>query len=479
GRVIHGEAFDRFGITKALGGDANDHGPNGVLDVTGNLLRTGNPVGTHDTHGWPTFAGWPTFDTNTHQQAYYVWLKRMWMAGMRILVAQVIEDEPLCRLEPLRSHSCNETETVKLSVARLRGLQDYVDAQSGGRGRGWLKLVSDPRSARQAIEQGKLAVLIGVESSNPFGCSVFRGLARCTRDDVDRGIALYRSLGISGMFITHWVDNAFAGAALEGGDKGLFISTFEVIQTGSFFATEQCPEAGQGEEPQATLPAALAGFFEPLGPVLAGNAPVYPPGKQCNARGLTPLGEYVVKRLMDNHMLIEADHLSEKARLRVLDMAEARHYPLVSSHTGTGGPWSDSTLRRLFKLGGFATATPAPAAQLANSIRHFEAYRAKGKRLGVGIGTDTGGFSSLPGPDTTPGHVPLPYPFRSYDGHVTFERQRTGDRVFDYNRDGVAHYGLFADLLADTARQPGGEEALRLLFRSAEAYLRMWERAAI
>src|ERR1051326_2800902 len=71
GKVVYGEPFDRLGIPAALGDDAADHGPDGSLDVTGNLLRTGLPFGTHDTHGWPTFAGWPTFNTQTHQQTYY------------------------------------------------------------------------------------------------------------------------------------------------------------------------------------------------------------------------------------------------------------------------------------------------------------------------------------------------------------------------------------------------------------------------
>ena len=43
----------------------------------------------------------------------------------------------------------------------------------------------------------------------------------CTKADVDRGIAQYKKLGVRGMFIAHWVDNAFAGAALEGGARGL------------------------------------------------------------------------------------------------------------------------------------------------------------------------------------------------------------------------------------------------------------------
>ena len=56
-------------------------------------------------------------------------------------------------------------------------------------------------------------------------------------------------------------------------------------------------------------------------------------------------------------------------------------------------------------------------------------------------------------------------------------RERTGTRTFDLNRDGVAQYGLMADLLADMQRGPGGARAMSLLFRSAEGYLETWQRA--
>ena len=45
---------------------------------------------------------------------------------------------------------------------------------------------------------------------------------------------------------------------------------------------------------------------------------------------------------------------------------------------------------------------------------------------------------SLPGPRED-GGLALRYPFTSYDGRVEFKRQRTGERTFDLNRDGVAH----------------------------------------
>ena len=204
GAVVSGEPYDPYGITEALGHDADVHGSDGALDVTGNLLRTGLPFGTHDTHGWPTFAGWPVHDTITHQQTYYVWLKRSWMAGERLVVAQTVEDQSLCEIEPVKRHSCDETTAVAQQIQTLRGLQEYVDAQAGGGGRGWFRLVYNPRQARRVIERGKLAVLIGIESSNLFGCSERNDLPQCDKADIDRGIRNARALGVRTVFPMHW-----------------------------------------------------------------------------------------------------------------------------------------------------------------------------------------------------------------------------------------------------------------------------------
>ena len=253
------------------------------------------------------------------------------------------------------------------------------------------------------------------------------------------------------MFIAHWVDNAFGGAALEGGDKGTFINVFQVQQTGNPFLTGRCPEEGEGEE------------VAPL------------PGKQCNTRPLTELGQYLITKLIDAHMLIEADHLAEQTRRDVFAIAEARHYPLVSSHNGTGGAWTPSQLARLHGIGGYvSTNTPDTAGELGTRISRLGDVGF----TGVGLGTDTGGFAALPAPDPNAASDPLRYPFRSYDGKVRLGKQRTGTRIYDINKDGVAHYGLNADLLANVARGARGAKAMGLLFHSAEAYLRTWEAAA-
>jgi hypothetical protein len=404
----------------------------------------------------------------------------MWKAGERLVVAQTVEDEPLCRLEPRRSHSCDETETIKFEIRRLKELERYIDAQSGGPGEGWFRIVRNPDQARHVIERGKLAVLIGIESSNLMGCSEFEDEPQCTRADVDRGLRDYRRLGVRSMFVAHWVDNAFTGAAIEGGARGSFIGILQALQTGEYFETADCPERGQGEELDPLglgILKFLARFFPGARRVLGIPIPDYPAGKQCNAKGLTDLGRYLIRRLMAKHMLIEMDHMSERARLTVLNMAERRDYPLVSSHTNTGGLWTPSDLRRLYALGGFATARPAPARDLADTIVTICGYQGSGHHTGVGLGTDTGGFSELPGPPSNESQGPLKYPFRSFEGDVKLARERSGTRTFDYNTDGVAHYGLTADLLADVRRQKKGKRALPILFRSAEAYLDTWRRA--
>ena len=134
-------------------------------------------------------------------------------------------------------------------------------------------------------------------------------------------------------------------------------------------------------------------------------------------------------------------------------------------------------LRRLYALGGVATARINTADKLGDDILSFRQYGDGKHPVGVGLGTDTGGFNAQPGPTPDPKQGPFSYPFQAYHCGLVFGKQQTGERTFDINKDGVAHYGLVPDLLADVERRPHGHEALGLLFHSAEAYLETWQRA--
>ena len=72
-----------------------------------------------------------------------------------------------------------------------------------------------------------------------------------------------------------------------------------------------------------------------------------------------------------------------------------------------------------------------------------------------------------------PGQLPVPVLRRQAS---TLDRQRSGERVFDINTDGVAHYGLYPDWIEDL-RMLAGDEIVDDMGRGAEAYLQMWERA--
>ena len=226
------------------------------------------------------------------------------------------------------------------------------------------------------------------------------------------------SLGVRTVFVAHWVDNAFAGAALEGGAKGVFINAMERLQTGHYFRTGPCPQAGQGEEVAFSLPlaAVLGGPFPALAPLLQDAAPVYPPGRQCNVKGLTSIGDYLVRRLMANHMLIEADHLSERARLRVLAIAEEQSYARLEPY-GHRRP-----LDRLRPDVSTESAASAPPRWKTRP------RWCPGSRNCVGTGSGAASSASASartpglqraGPDPDAAANPLRYPFRSYDRKVS------------------------------------------------------------
>lgn len=57
-----------------------------------------------------------------------------------------------------------------------------------------------------------------------------------------------------------------------------------------------------------------------------------------------------------------------------------------------------------------------------------------------------------------------------------FDKQTSGNRVFDFNQEGMAHYGMLADHIQDI-RERASSRVYEAVMNSAEAYLQMWERA--
>ena len=65
-------------------------------------------------------------------------------------------------------------------------MERYIDALGGGTGKGWFRIVFTPEEAREEINAGNLAVVLGIETSDLFDCFLvpFGEFTKCTQEDV-------------------------------------------------------------------------------------------------------------------------------------------------------------------------------------------------------------------------------------------------------------------------------------------------------
>lgn len=398
---------------------------------------------------------------------------------------------------------------------------------------GWFKIVETPAQARAAIARGQLAVVLGIEDATLFGCK--SGV--CTAESVRAQLDAFRALGVRHLFPIHNFDNGFGGAATwqdtiaigNAYSTGSFFDAENCPDVPAFDGHSGYGKRlyGTPGDPlnEAFMAAQLVGLgMKPTdsGYVLA-RLQASRLDTTCNRKGLTSLGGFLVRELMARKMIVDVDHMSARAFDGTLDLAESAAYPgIVASHVLmfelTGKPARHERMRtraqlaRIARLGGtigVMTQAPEPetpvvepgpddpgfsavANDCARSTKGWaQAFRyavdvmtVDGAAPGVALGTDFNGISKQLAPrfgsEATlcapqDEATRLSYPF-VVPGFGSFERQQTGGRVFDFNETGLAHVGLLPDMVQDLARVGLTGSELAPLFRSAEQYLRMWER---
>ncbi|GAA3351679.1 hypothetical protein GCM10020358_82280 [Amorphoplanes nipponensis] len=466
-----GDAYAPGGVTVALAG-CPSHATLGVGALLEALIGGTDPVNSAE-DGWPTFGDWPQHNTLLHEQSYFRGIERSWRAGQRVLNALLVANRVICELYPSRDTGCDEMTQLRAQAAYLTSMQDYVDAQSGGPGKGWFRLARTPAEVRQIAAQGKLAVTIGVENSELFGCREVNDVPRCTTADIDAGLDELQAIGVSGLYPVHKFDNAFGGTRFDEGTTGAALNIGNLISTGHWWTATSCTGPADNTQPLVSDDIAkllgLGGLNLPAGTI----APVYPSGPICNTRGLTALGAYLINRMMERGMIIHIDHMGVRTANAVLDLAERAGYPGVTSvHS-----WADPAIvDRVLSLGGFVATYAFGADAFLGEWRTNRALPHGDRITGYGVGSDVNGL----GPQAPPGPAatPLSYPFTAPNG-TTVTRQVMGQRTFDLNTDGVAQYGLYADWVTDLIRRAGPDAPLlrRQLMGGAEAYTVMWERA--
>lgn len=313
-------------------------------------LLVDDPIsdGTNDRsrsfNGAPYFNGWPSWNSTTHQQSYYKWLERAWRGGMRATVMLAVTNEALCKgkfnrdFERAQWDACSNSMTaINAQLDSAWAFQAFIDRQSGGNGRGWFRIVTTPEDARNVIRAGKLAVVLGIEVDNLFGC---KETGCPTGTDLDLEVQKIYDKGVRHVFPIHNFDNAF-GAAAAWQDS---INAGQALSEGRWWLVENCGPQGYG----FWLDNFISSAVYTVGFLFKGNSiptvPEYVNGNlqpgyaSCNLYGLrggtAGLGAQLLQSLMSRGMMIDIDHMSNKSLDQTLAIvnAGAQKYPLVASH---------------------------------------------------------------------------------------------------------------------------------------------------
>ena len=209
------------------------HGQSGGSDLLNKLIAH---TPSHGTMGYPDMIGWPAYNVVTAQQVYWEWLKRAHAHGLKLISMLAVNNQVLCHVAVHRaSFGCDDDASVERQIQGAKDLETYIDSVEGGPGQGFYRIVYSAAEAREAINAGKLAVVLGVEVDTPWGCQLN---GSCTAADVAQHVQDYYDDGIRVVYPVHLIDNQFGGTALY---DGIFEFANVLVNGGAFFdITTQC-----------------------------------------------------------------------------------------------------------------------------------------------------------------------------------------------------------------------------------------------
>jgi microsomal dipeptidase-like Zn-dependent dipeptidase len=452
--------------------------------MTGSEGGDGN-LGTHAKDGYPQFHGWPRWSSTSNQQAHADWLKKAHEHGLKLIVMSALNQDLFCEMipKPLRDpHApCDDFHAV---VNELKAAHEFAKKHD------WYVIARTPQQARAAIAQGKLAVVLAVEAGNALG----------EGKDWKNRLRVLHDLGVRSFQPVHEIDNRFSGAAwhamplklletirnLETLDKKIerWVQTaFDIIEKSIGKHPDRIPE----QEAAAAKKFANGIFGFDLD------------AHKLNKKGLSHEGHEQLEELFKEQILIDVSHMSQKA-LREAHAFSQKHgnYPIFISHghikellaPGDQTEWTYPA--ELYDLvastGGVVGLRSSPdemrtvrGAPVANdchgSTRSFAQklhFADKLMGLQVAFGSDLNGFAFNLRPRHGGGDACGSGPFDEETKAQQARQQHAPRLGTAFDLKGFAHIGLLPDVLRDLEAQGASTQALRA---SAEAFLRMWERA--
>ncbi|CAM1369484.1 membrane dipeptidase [Tenacibaculum xiamenense] len=493
-----------------------DTGIHNILNPNFNLFGFAE---SHNPYSYPGLEAYPSVKDIGHQKVYYQWLNRARLGGLRLITMLSQSSKSIVRIAnhglvknllPFFSPGMQITPVItgmeehEIAMSKLLSLIDYVDAQEGGPGKGWLKIAYSPAQARKIISEGNLAVIIGMEHPDFLNCT--ENSTPCTRSYIASELDRLYAQGVRVVFPTHHYDNQFSGSSLFAESVELLAMLdinrpieYQVSDENLPFSTEYIPSIRNGN-----VSIVLKGLLAIFGYNLFNGFSDIPKDANGelfhgyeNARGLTQTGEILVEELLKRGMMIDMSHMSPQAVRDVIAITDEYDYPPLFTHFSIEeGSHHEGDAGYIYTRGGIASPQIDRsqdgrdcAYTSTNLITVFNdtgdvSEQHKGLRS-ASMSTDFFGTLTGPGPrlNNTFNHCEnstsfggtMEYPFTSRDGKVVFEKQTSGNQTYDYNYDGMAHIGLLPDLIEDMRIQSDSEGAIAALFNGAEEYVRFWE----
>jgi len=438
--------------------------------------------------GYPSFKDWPKWNDITHQKMWVDWIRRSYDGGQRVMVALAVNNATLAAITSGPGDGpTNDKASADLQIDEMK---TFV-----ARHNDFMEIALTAADLRRIVAANKMAVILGAEIDH---IGDFNKYPKPVPDaaiiaEIKR---LYNN-GVRYLFPVHVLDNAFGQtAAYE--DLFNYSDKRESGQWWNLVCAKPVDELNYDFSPLLgdDIPTEVKKFFSGVGAIkikLDLNAPTSPKcqnGQRNGNLGLTPQGSFAIKEMMKLGMLIDIDHMSQTTANKTLDLAESifNKYPLVSGHNNLRSMWppdkakSDQPLRRpvsgnensrteeqltrLGKLGGmFGLGSDTAAAD-----DWSERYVAASYLIGAGrvsFGSDLNGLVKGPMPES--------------DANIYtafFPMPKTGDRIWDFRKDGAAHYGMMADFLRHVSRNTKyGAYVGSHIMDNAEYFAKMWEKA--
>ncbi len=467
GNAFWGQPYD----PQHPGPEGMEHALASCEPMHGGLINVNAEFGHIAGGGWPDFIIWPRFTSIIHQQAYIDWVYRSYQGGLRLITCLAVNNELLAN----KSHSdqpMDDKSAIQIQVNGMRAMVNFVDTQAGGPGQGWMQIAYSPEEARKIIADNKLAVILGVEVDSLGNWRRLSDLEKMCQGDLERARQLIGleldwlyGLGVRQITPIHLTNNAFGGTAIY----LRFLETVNQFVTGEGWTVEDAWESGvryrldqDGVDLVDNVERTVAGsgglqrrhrqtLVDHIPGIRSLFKPVEAPrigGGHANTRGLNKYGVVLLEEMMRRGLIIDVDHMSEKATDTALTLAEENKYPVITSHSwfrdllfsgetefdkikhehyGTSdvhkvaheaGKRGDQ-IERIGRLGGMvspilfqgdiaglrrclpdlAVKIPEPCASSSTSWAQAYLYAVEkmGGR-GVAIGSDINGAADLPGP---------------------------------------------------------------------------------